>query len=53
MEFIKPYLVNRPDFAVHQNEGFADKLNLSLIEFGALSGLPFGSGSLNGQAFRT
>jgi hypothetical protein len=34
VEFIKPHLVNRPGLAVGQNDGFADKLSLSLIEFG-------------------
>lgn len=34
MEFIEPNAVNRPGLAVGQNDCFANKLTLSLIEFG-------------------
>ena len=34
MEFIKPNLVNSPGLSVSQHDGPANKLGLSLIEFG-------------------
>ena len=34
MEFIKPNLVYCPGLSVGQNDGFANKLGLSIIEFG-------------------
>jgi hypothetical protein len=34
MEFIKPNLVYSPGLSVGQDDGFANKLGLSFIEFG-------------------
>ena len=34
MEFIKPNLVNSPGLSVSQDDSSANKLGLSLIEFG-------------------
>ena len=34
MEFIEPNLVHSPGLSVGQDDGFADQLGLSLIEFG-------------------
>jgi hypothetical protein len=34
MEFIKPNLVYSPGLSVGQDDGFANKLGLSAIEFG-------------------
>jgi hypothetical protein len=34
VQFIKPNLVHCPSLAVRQDDGFANKLGLSLLEFG-------------------
>jgi hypothetical protein len=34
MEFIKPKLINSPGLSVSQHDGSANKIGLSLIEFG-------------------